>query len=99
MTAKDKKDNQDSNLMEKVVSLCKRRGLIYPGSEIYGGLANTWDYGPYGVLLKNNIKNSWWHRFIMSKEDMVGLDSGILLNPTVWEASGHLTYFSDSRIQ
>ena len=95
MTAKDKKDNQDSNLMEKVVSLCKRRGLIYPGSEIYGGLANTWDYGPYGVLLKNNIKNSWWHRFIMSKEDMVGLDSGILLNPTVWEASGHLTSFSD----
>jgi glycyl-tRNA synthetase len=83
------------NLMEKVVALCKRRGLIFPGSEIYGGLANTWDYGPYGVLLKNNIKESWWKKFVKSREDMVGLDSGILLNSTVWEASGHVGSFSD----
>jgi len=83
------------NLMEKVVALCKRRGLIFPGSEIYGGLANTWDYGPYGVLLKNNIKESWWKEFVKSREDMVGLDSGILLNSTVWEASGHVGSFSD----
>ena len=81
--------------MEKVVGLCKRRGFIFPGSEIYGGLANTWDYGPYGVLLKNNIKNDWWDTFVKKREDMVGLDSAILYNPTVWEASGHLSSFTD----
>lgn len=81
--------------MEKVVSLCKRRGFIFPGSEIYGGLANTWDYGPYGVLLKNNVKNNWWDKFVKTREDMVGLDSAILYNPTVWEASGHLSSFTD----
>jgi glycyl-tRNA synthetase len=86
---------KNPDLMEKVVALCKRRGFIYPGSEIYGGLANTWDYAPYGVLLKKNIKDSWWRTFVTSREDMVGLDSSILLNPTVWEASGHLTSFSD----
>ncbi|MBT4366553.1 glycine--tRNA ligase, partial [Candidatus Peregrinibacteria bacterium] len=59
------------DLMEKVVSLCKRRGFIFPGSEIYGGLANTWDYGPYGVLLKNNVKNNWWDKFVKTREDMV----------------------------
>lgn len=89
---------QEQTLMEKVVALCKRRGFIYPGSEIYGGLANTWDYGPYGTLLKNNIKNSWWNAFVKSREDMVGLDSGILLNPAVWNASGHLTSFTDPLI-
>ncbi|MBT3704825.1 glycine--tRNA ligase [Candidatus Peregrinibacteria bacterium] len=83
------------DLMEKVVSLCKRRGFIFPGSEIYGGLANTWDYGPYGVLLKNNVKNNWWDKFVKTREDMVGLDSAILYNPTVWEASGHLSSFTD----
>ena len=81
--------------MEKIVALCKRRGFIFPGSEVYGGLANTWDYGPYGVLLKKNIKDNWWHTFVSLREDMVGLDSSILLNPAVWEASGHLTSFSD----
>ena len=81
--------------MEKVVSLCKRRGFIFPGSEIYGGLANTWDYGPYGVLLKNNVKNNWWDKFVKTREDMVGRDSAILYNPTVWEASGHLSSFTD----
>jgi len=81
--------------MEKVVSLCKRRGFIFPGSEVYGGLANTWDYGPYGVALKNNVKNYWWHTFVTGRRDMVGLDSAILLNPRVWEASGHLQSFTD----
>lgn len=83
------------DLMEKVVALCKRRGFIFPGSEIYGGLANTWDYGPYGVLLKNNIKEDWWKTFVKFREDMVGLDSAILYNPVVWEASGHLSSFTD----
>jgi len=81
--------------MEKIVSLCKRRGFIFPGSEIYGGLANTWDYGPYGVELKNNLKKIWWKTFIQDREDMVGLDASILMNPKVWEASGHIASFSD----
>lgn len=81
--------------MDKIVSLCKRRGFIFPGSEIYGGLANTWDYGPYGAELMNNIKRLWWKHFIHGREDMVGLDSSILMNPRVWEASGHITSFSD----
>jgi len=85
----------ENNLMEKIVALCKRRGFIYPGSEIYGGLANTWDYGPYGILLKNNVKGTWWQTFVIGREDIVGLDSAVLLNPTVWEASGHLSSFSD----
>src|SRR3989339_1285279 len=83
------------NLMEKLVALCKRRGFIYPGSEIYGGLANTWDYGPYGVLLKKNIKEQWWKTFVQERDDMVGLDAAILMNPKTWEASGHVTNFSD----
>ncbi|MFH1534131.1 MAG: glycine--tRNA ligase [Nitrospirota bacterium] len=83
------------NLMEKVVALCKRRGFIFPGSEIYGGLANTWDYGPYGTELKNNIKQHWWKTFVQKRDDMVGLDSAILMNPKVWEASGHVNSFSD----
>lgn len=91
----DNKAKKENNLMENVVALCKRRGFIFPGSEIYGGLANTWDYGPYGVLLKNNIKKLWWDTFVRGRQDMVGLDSGILLNPKTWEASGHLSSFSD----
>jgi len=81
--------------MEKVVSLCKRRGFVFPGSEIYGGLANTWDYGPYGVELKNNVKRAWWKKFVHDREDIVGLDASILMNPRVWEASGHVASFSD----
>ncbi|MBI4995193.1 glycine--tRNA ligase [Candidatus Peregrinibacteria bacterium] len=81
--------------MEKIVSLCKRRGFVFPGSEIYGGLANTWDYGPYGVELKNNVKKLWWKYFVQDREDMVGVDAAILMNPRVWEASGHITSFSD----
>ncbi len=85
----------DSNTMDKVVALSKRRGFIFPGSEIYGGLANTWDYGPYGSYLKQNVKNYWQKTFIQMREDMVGLDASILMNPKVWEASGHITSFSD----
>ena len=85
--------------MEKIVSLCKRRGFVYPGSEIYGGLANTYDYGPLGVELKNNIKNLWWKFFVQDREDMVGLDGGILMNSKIWEASGHLKEFKDPLIE
>lgn len=81
--------------MDKIVSLCKRRGFVFPGSEIYGGLANTWDYGPYGVELKNNIKRLWWKELVQGRDDMIGVDASILMNPKVWEASGHIESFSD----
>ena len=81
--------------LDQVVSLCKRRGFIFPGSEIYGGLANTWDYGPLGVELKNRVKQEWWNTFVHRRQDMVGLDSSILMNPKVWEASGHVGSFAD----
>lgn len=82
-------------LMDKIVSLCKRRGFIFPGSEIYGGLANTWDYGPVGVELKNNVRSVWWKYFVQERKDIVGLDAAILMNPKTWEASGHVAGFSD----
>ncbi len=85
----------EENVMEKIVSLCKRRGFVYQGSEIYGGLAGTWDYGPLGVALKKNIENLWWRFFVESRDDMYGLDSAILMNPKVWEASGHVGGFND----
>ncbi len=85
--------------MEKVVALCKRRGFVYPGSEIYGGLSNSWDYGPAGTLLKNNIKNLWWRRFVQMRDDIVGLDATVILNPKVWEASGHVANFVDPLIE
>ena len=81
--------------MEKLVNLCKTRGYIFPGSEIYGGLANTWDYGPLGVELKNNVKKAWWQRFVQENKHNVGLDAAILMNPQTWVASGHLAGFSD----
>ncbi len=81
--------------MEKIVALAKRRGFVFPGSDIYGGLANTWDYGPLGVELKNNIKRLWWRTFVQRRPDMVGLDAGILMHPRVWEASGHVVNFND----
>lgn len=81
--------------MEKIVSLCKARGFVYPGSEIYGGLANTWDYGPLGVELKNNVKRAWWKKFVQESPYNVGLDSAILMNPQAWVASGHVGGFSD----
>ena len=84
--------------MEKIVSLCKNRGFVYPGSEIYGGLSNTWDYGPLGVELKNNVKNAWRKRFIQENKHNVGLDAAILMNPKTWVASGHVGGFTDPLI-
>lgn len=85
----------EADLMEKIVSLAKRRGFVFQGSEIYGGLAGTWDYGPLGVALKKNIENLWWKHFVTDREDMFGIDSAILMNPRVWEASGHVGGFND----
>ena len=90
-----KKETEKNEVMEKIVSLCKQRGFVYQGSEIYGGLAGTWDYGPLGVALKKNIENLWWRHFVESREDMYGIDSAILMNARVWEASGHVAGFSD----
>ena len=84
--------------METLVALCKNRGIIYPGSEIYGGLANTWDYGPLGNEIKNNVKNAWRKKFIQEQKDIVGLDAAILMNPETWVASGHVGGFSDPLI-
>ena len=84
--------------MEEIVALAKRRGFVYPSSDIYGGLANSWDFGHYGTLLKNNIRDLWWKTFVLDREDMVGLDASIMLNAKVWEASGHVTGFTDSLI-
>ena len=84
--------------MEKIVALCKRRGFIYPGSEIYGGLANTWDYAPLGVELKNNVKKMWWKKFVQQNKLNVGIDCAILMNPRTWVASGHVGGFSDPLI-
>ncbi|MHB8651992.1 MAG: glycine--tRNA ligase [Minisyncoccota bacterium] len=87
------------NTMEKIVSLAKRRGFIFQGSEIYGGLAGTWDYGPLGVALKNNIKNLWWHMFVDGRDDMYGMDAAILMNARVWETTGHVAGFSDPLVE
>ena len=86
---------ENTATMEKIVNLCKSRGFIFPGSEIYGGLANTWDYGPLGVELKNNVKRAWWQKFVTENKLNVGLDAAILMNPQTWVASGHLAGFSD----
>ena len=85
----------DEKTMDQIVALCKNRGFVYAGSEIYGGLANTWDYGPLGVELKNNVKKAWWKKFVQESPYNVGLDSAILMNPQVWVASGHVGGFSD----
>lgn len=85
--------------MDAIVNLAKRRGFIFPGSDIYGGLANSWDYGPLGVELKNNIKNEWWRRFVRQRTDMVGIDAALIMNPKVWEASGHVKQFSDPLVE
>jgi glycyl-tRNA synthetase len=91
-------DQQSPVTMDAIVALAKRRGFIYPGSDIYGGLANTWDFGPLGVEIKRNIKNAWWQYFVHRRADIVGLDGGILLHPKVWEASGHISEFFDPLI-
>jgi glycyl-tRNA synthetase len=84
-----------ADLMDRVVNLCKRRGFVFPSSEIYGGFRSTWDYGPLGVLLKRNVKDAWWRAMVQERDDIVGLDAAILMAPKVWEASGHLATFSD----
>ena len=85
--------------MEQIISLCKRRGFVFQGSEIYGGLAGTWDYGPLGVALRNNIKSLWWNMFVDMRDDMYGLDAAILMHPKVWESSGHVSGFSDPLVE
>ncbi len=85
--------------MEDIVSLCKRRGFIFPGSEVYGGFAGTWDFGPLGVMLKKNIMNEWWKFFVDSRDEVFGVDAAILMNPKVWEASGHTVTFADPLVE
>ena len=87
--------SKNDNLMEKIGSLCKRRGFIFQSSEIYGGLSNTWDYGPFGVELKNNVKSAWWKVNVHNRYDILGMDAAILMHPKVWEASGHVENFHD----
>src|SRR5438874_13435233 len=83
------------DLMEKVVNLTKRRGFVFPSSEIYGGFRSTYDYGPLGVLLKRNVMDAWWRSMVQLRDDIVGIDAAILMAPRVWEASGHLATFTD----
>ena len=92
-------ENEKDNLMEKITTLAKRRGFIFQGSEVYGGLAGTYDYGPLGVALKNNIKNSWWKKFVENRDDMYGVDAAILMNANVWRATGHVDNFSDPLVE
>jgi len=92
------KDNNEVT-MEKITALAKNRGFVFPGSEIYGGLANSWDFGPLGVELKNNIKNYWWKKFVQDRPDVVGIDANIIMNTKVWEASGHLKNFNDELVE
>ncbi len=92
-------NEQKQPTLEDIVSLCKRRGFIFQGSEIYGGLAGTWDYGPLGVQLKKNLQDLWWKTFVESRDDMVGLDAAILMNPKTWKASGHVDTFTDPLVE
>src|SRR5688572_16974068 len=85
----------DSDLMQKVVSLCKRRGFVFQSSEIYGGLKSAYDYGPLGVELKRNLMNEWWRAMVHQREDVVGIDASIIMHPDVWRSSGHIANFSD----
>ncbi len=91
--------SEDKQKMEKIISLCKRRGFVFPSSEIYGGFSAIYDFGPYGVELKNNIKKSWWRYMVQEREDIVGLDSAIFTHPKIWEASGHVQNFADPLIE
>src|ERR1700757_3102458 len=93
-------DTTEKNVqLENIVSLAKRRGFIYPGSDVYGGLSGTWDYGPLGVALKRNIMQLWWKMLVEERDDMYGVDAAILMNKKVWEASGHATGFSDPMVE
>ena len=93
------KNNYKLKDLDKLVSLAKRRGIIFPSSEIYGGLASVWDYGPVGVEIKRNVKNLWWKSFVTERDDIFGLDASILMHPNVWKASGHLDSFSDPLVE
>jgi glycyl-tRNA synthetase len=98
--AKTEPETQQGEVtLEKIVALCKRRGFVFPSSEIYGGIGSTYDYGHYGVLLKNNVKNEWWRSMLQERDDIVAIDSAIIQHPKVWEASGHLEGFSDPLVQ
>ena len=88
-----------ADLMEAITSLAKRRGIVFQSSEIYGGLRSFWDYGPLGVELKRNVKNAWWRRMVQLRDDVVGLESSIIMSPQVWEASGHLESFTDPLVE
>ena len=92
-------EEKENNKMEKIISLCKRRGFVFPGSEIYGGLANSWDFGPLGNELFNNIASLWWKKFVQERPDMVGVRGAIIMNPKFWEASGHLQSFTDPLVE
>jgi glycyl-tRNA synthetase len=92
-------DQQDGPSLDEIVALCKRRGFIFPSSEIYGGVGSTYDYGHYGVLLKNNVKNEWWRSMLTDRDDIVAIDSAIIQHPRVWEASGHIGGFSEPLVQ
>ncbi len=87
------------NTIDKLVSLCKRRGFVFQSSEIYGGIGGFWDYGPLGVEMKNNIKQAWWKAVVQERDDMVGLDAAILMHPQIWVASGHVAGFSDPLVE
>src|SRR5438876_1644622 len=87
------------DLMEQITSLAKRRGFVFPSSEIYGGLRSSWDYGPLGVELKNNVKRAWWRATVQLRDDVVGLDAAVIMSPRVWEASGHLDVFTDPLVE
>lgn len=93
------KSEENSKVMENIITLCKRRGFIFQGSEIYGGLAGTWDYGPLGVALKNNVRRLWWKRFVDDRDDMYAIDAAILMNQKTWEASGHVGGFADPMVE
>ena len=85
--------------MDDIISLCKRRGFIFQGSEVYGGLAGTWDWGPLGVALKRNVMQAWWSFFVNKRPDVYGVDAAIIMNPKVWQASGHVATFSDPMVE
>ncbi|MDN5819502.1 MAG: glycine--tRNA ligase, partial [bacterium] len=91
--------SQKNEKMEAIISLAKRRGFIYPGSDVYGGLSGTWDYGPLGVTLKRKIMQLWWQHFVESRDDMYGVDAAILMNQKVWQASGHVDTFADPLVE
>src|SRR6266498_4523939 len=90
---------QRNDMMDTIVNLCKRRGIVFPSSEIYGGLRSSWDYGPLGAELKNNVKRAWWRSMVQLRADVVGLDAAIIMSPKVWEASGHVASFADPLVE